>query len=101
MALLHHDDCITVLVTDVRMPDGDGITLAEQVLRECEGSHAVEVIVLTGHATLDTIADADRLRISDLLRKPTRLATPLAAIEKAHGGTLRRRHARAHASAMA
>ena len=38
MALLRRDECITVLVTDVRMPDGDGITLAEQVLRECDGA---------------------------------------------------------------
>ena len=103
MALLRRDECITVLVTDVRMPDGDGITLAEQVLRECDGARAVEVIVLTGHATLDTIAEADRLRISDLLRKPIRLAGLLAAIEKAHGGTIRRRRAQstAHAAALA
>jgi DNA-binding NtrC family response regulator len=103
MALLRRDECITVLVTDIRMPDGDGITLAEQVLRECDGARAVEVIVLTGHATLDTIAEADRLRISDLLRKPIRLASLLAAIEKAHGGTIRRRRAQstAHAAALA
>jgi DNA-binding NtrC family response regulator len=88
---LRRDRRITVLLTDVRMPDGDGITLAEQVLRECDGPGAVEVIVLTGHATLDTVADADRLRISALLRKPIRLAALLAAIHTAHGGAEQRR----------
>ena len=88
---LRGDPCITVLVTDVRLPDGDGITLAEQVLREFDDARAVEVIILTGHATLGTVAEADRLRISALLRKPTRLATLVAAIRKAHGSARQRR----------
>lgn len=91
LAVLREDETITVLVTDVRMPDGDGITLAEQVLREFDGRCAVAVIILTGHATLDTVAEADRLRISDLLRKPTRLATLVTAIRKAHGSARQRR----------
>jgi two-component system, NtrC family, response regulator HydG len=54
------------LLTDLRLPDGEGIELLE----ELEEPGATEVIVVTGHATVDTAVAALRAGASDYLVKP-------------------------------
>ena len=55
-----------VLLTDLRLPDGEGIEL----VRELEKPDATEVIVVTGHATVDSAVAALRAGASDYLVKP-------------------------------
>jgi two-component system, NtrC family, response regulator AtoC len=55
-----------VLLTDLRLPDGEGIEL----VRELEKPDATEVIVVTGHATVDSAVAALRAGASDYLIKP-------------------------------
>src|SRR5262249_16557936 len=60
-----------VLVTDVRMPEMDGLELIERVMERLPaGSVPLQVIVLTGHGTIDTAIRALRLHAVDFLRKP-------------------------------
>lgn len=82
LALIDAAPKIGVVMTDVRMPGGDGLQLAQQLLRERRGLRAVEVILITGHAALDDAAAAARMGVSDLLRKPFRLA------DAAHAATV-------------
>ncbi len=68
-----------VLLTDLRLPDGEGIEL----LRELEKPDATEVIVVTGHATVDSAVAALRAGASDYLVKPADLERVQAVLRHA------------------
>ena len=56
-----------VVVLDVKMPGMDGI----EVLRLIKAQHPlVEVLMLTGHATMETAIDGLKLGAFDYLTKP-------------------------------
>lgn len=68
-----------VLLTDLRLPDGEGIELA----RELEKLESTEVIVVTGHATVDSAVDALRAGATDYLVKPADLERVQAVLRHA------------------
>jgi two-component system, NtrC family, response regulator AtoC len=68
-----------VLLTDLRLPDGEGIELT----RELEKPDATEVIVVTGHATVDSAVAALRAGASDYLVKPADLERVQAVLRHA------------------
>ncbi len=68
-----------VLLTDLRLPDGEGIEL----LRELDKPEATEVIVVTGHATVDSAVAALRAGASDYLIKPADLDRVQAVLRHA------------------
>ena len=68
-----------VLLTDLRLPDGEGIEL----MRELEKPDATEVIVVTGHATVDSAVAALRAGASDYLVKPADLERVQAVLRHA------------------
>jgi len=72
---------VDVVVLDVRMPGMDGI----QVLREIKKSHPlVEVIMLTGHASLEVAIEGMRLGAFDYLMKPADIDELLYKVQDAH-----------------
>lgn len=83
MARLEADPAIGVVVTDIRMPGGDGLGLAQRILSQRPASAAVEVIIITGHATIEDATAAVRTGVADFLRKPFRLAEAVQAVTKA------------------
>jgi len=71
---------IAVAVMDVRMPGMDGL----EALRSIKGKHPnVEVIMLTGHATLEEGVEALRLGAFDYLQKPCDIEELRTKIESA------------------
>src|SRR5277367_3060457 len=68
-----------VLLTDLRLPDGEGIEL----VRELEKPEATEVIVVTGHATVDSAIAALRAGATDYLVKPAELDRVQAVLRHA------------------
>jgi DNA-binding NtrC family response regulator len=68
-----------VLLTDLRLPDGQGIELAN----ELEKPEATEVIIVTGHATVDSAVAALRAGASDYLVKPADLERVQAVLRHA------------------
>lgn len=56
-----------VLLTDLKMPGLDGMSLVRQVRAE---QPDIEVIVLTAHGTVETAVEAMKLGASDYLQKP-------------------------------
>jgi DNA-binding NtrC family response regulator len=58
-----------VLLTDLQLPDGSGLSL----LPEVEEANP-EIILVTGHASVETAVDALRLGVTDYLSKPVDLA---------------------------
>lgn len=72
---------IDVAVLDVRMPGMDGIT----VLREIKKLNPlIEVIMLTGHASLEVALEGMRSGAFDYLMKPAEIDELLYKIQDAH-----------------
>jgi FixJ family two-component response regulator len=80
---LTHDPDIGVVVSDIRMPGLDGLALAKRIACERDEQRATEVIIITGHATVEDAAHAVRSRVSDFLRKPFRLMEASKAVATA------------------
>src|ERR1700729_2917724 len=68
-----------VVLTDLRLPDGEGIELA----RELPPSDAPELIVVTGHATVDSAVAALRAGATNYLVKPAELDRVQAVLRHA------------------
>lgn len=97
LMLLAVEPQIGAVMTDIRMPGLDGLNLAQRIMQERDAANAVEVVVMTGHATIDDAAAAVRTRVSDFLRKPFRLADGAQALSIAlERARIRRRDAAAH-----
>jgi DNA-binding response OmpR family regulator len=72
---------IDVVVLDVKMPGIDGIDVLRQIK---ERSPLVEVIMLTGHSTLDTAMRGLKLGAFDYLTKPCDIGELKLKIKAAH-----------------
>ena len=80
-----------VVLLDIRMPEMDGI----KTLAEIKKSHPdVEVIILTGHASMDAALEIIKLGGYDYLLKPCPLEDLLLKIDGAHEKKLDRAKAR-------
>ncbi len=66
-----------LLITDLRMPDVDGM----QLLRTARATWPeTEIVVVTAHATVDTAIEAMKLGAFDYLQKPLRSPTELRLV---------------------
>lgn len=75
---------IGVVVTDVRMPELDGLQLIERLLAQLQAeAPKPQIIVLTGHGTMDTAIRALRLHASDFLSKPVTRADLVTTVRRA------------------
>ena len=83
---------IGVVVTDIRMPGEDGLTLARGLTGQDETTRP-EVVFVTGHATIEDAASAVRIGAADFLRKPLRAAELAAAVAAAMDRAVSRRGA--------
>jgi DNA-binding NtrC family response regulator len=77
---LHHQ-AYDVIVLDVRMPDMDGIATLTEIKKIAP---QIEVIILTGHASMDAAVEIMRLGGYDYLLKPCPVEDLLAKIESAY-----------------
>ena len=80
-----------LVLLDIWMPDTDGVTL----LKEWRGTGllTMPVIMMSGHATIDTAVEATRIGAQSFLEKPITLQKLLKAVDQAlmrEGGTPRK-----------
>jgi DNA-binding NtrC family response regulator len=70
-----------LVLLDIWMPDTDGVTL----LKEWRGTGqlTMPVIMMSGHATIDTAVEATRIGAYSFLEKPITLQKLLKAVEQA------------------
>lgn len=73
------DSTIDVVILDVRMPGMDGIATMREIKRIYP---LVEVIMLTGHATVDSAVECMRLGACDYLMKPVDLNVLVSKINE-------------------
>lgn len=76
-----------LVLLDIWMPDTDGITLLKEWARG--GQLTMPVVMMSGHATIDTAVESTKLGASDFLEKPIALQKLLATV----GRVLRRSEA--------
>ncbi|MEN6439606.1 MAG: response regulator [Syntrophobacter sp.] len=77
---LQAQQTVDVVILDVKMPDMDGI----DTLREIKKAHPlVEVIMLTGHATVESGIEGMKLGAFDYLMKPCDINQLMAKIQEA------------------
>jgi FixJ family two-component response regulator len=82
-AVMAGRDDIGVVITDIRMPGEDGLKLAQQIMTGRPDEAAIEVVVITGHATVQDAAAAIRLHVFDFLPKPFTVDAASEAADRA------------------
>ena len=80
LACLDKDEGIEVVILDIKMPVMDGMT----ALKEIKNKHPlVEVIMLTGHATVETGIEGMKMGAFDYLMKPCDMQQLITKVEEA------------------
>ncbi|KAB2689880.1 response regulator [Brucella intermedia] len=85
LKLLDRTPEIDVVVSDIRLPTMCGIELTRRVRERYAERSWLQIIFITGHATLDNSINALRLAAVDYLYKPVRGPELLLSIGKAAG----------------
>ncbi len=70
-----------LVLLDIWMPDIDGISLLKEW--SANGKPDSQVVIMSGHGTLETAVEATRLGAFDFVQKPLSLAKLLATVRKA------------------
>jgi DNA-binding NtrC family response regulator len=68
------------VLLDIWMPDTDGVTLLKEWQRD--GLLTMPVIMMSGHATIDTAVEATRIGALNFLEKPISLQKLLKAVQQ-------------------
>ncbi len=68
-----------LVLLDIWMPDTDGVTLLKEWA--ATGALTMPVIMMSGHATIDTAVEATRIGAIDFLEKPIALQKLLRAVQ--------------------
>lgn len=80
LTTLEKTDQVDVVILDVKMPGMDGIA----TLREIKKAHPlIEVIMLTGHATIESGIEGMKLGAFDYLMKPCDIDMLLQKVQEA------------------
>jgi len=69
---LYKKDRADIIITDIRMPVMDGITLLEQLSAEKRAGEGPAVVILSGYDDFEYAKSAIRYRVKDYLLKPIR-----------------------------
>ncbi len=77
--VLRDGNRIDLVLLDIWMPDTDGVTLLKEWATG--GKLTMPVIMMSGHATIDTAVEATRIGALDFLEKPITMQKLLRAVE--------------------
>ena len=90
-----------LVLLDIWMPDTDGVTLLKEWATS--GQLTMPVIMMSGHATIDTASEAARFGALDFLEKPIAMSRLLSSVRNGleHGRMARNAQRVAHAIASA
>lgn len=77
--LVKQEESLDLVLLDIWMPDTDGVTLLKEWASA--GQLTCPVIMMSGHATIDTAVQATRIGAMDFLEKPIALQKLLKAVQ--------------------
>ena len=82
---LRHQTRPAMVLLDIWMPDCDGITLLKEWAKN--GQLNMPVVMMSGHASIDTAVEATKIGALDFLEKPIALQKLLSTVDRAlkHG----------------
>ncbi|PSJ80113.1 sigma-54-dependent transcriptional regulator [Neisseria iguanae] len=82
---LRHQARPAMVLLDIWMPDCDGITLLKEWAKN--GQLNMPVVMMSGHASIDTAVEATKIGALDFLEKPIALQKLLSTVDRAlkHG----------------
>jgi two-component system nitrogen regulation response regulator NtrX len=80
--VLLRDATYDVMLLDIWLPDRDGLDVLKDA-RSLESENRPEVIVISGHATIETAVRATKLGAFDFLEKPLSLERTLIVVKNA------------------
>jgi len=83
MDMIEMDETISVIVTDVKMPGQDGLTMVHKLRNQYADTREFGVIIITGHAGTDEAIEALRLGAMDFITKPISPDHLLHAVSRA------------------
>ncbi len=83
LALLDEDPAIDVIVTDLMLPDIDGLGVLNALRPLLAGRPWIQAIMVTGHPSLENAIQALRLEAVDFLTKPVPPSDLIAAVQRA------------------
>jgi len=87
LGLLEKNESIDVVILDVKMPGMDGISTLREIKRM---RPLVEVIMLTGHGTIDSGIEGMKLGAFDYLTKPCDMDKLVSKIQEAKNAKTQR-----------
>ncbi len=74
---------IGVVITDIKMPEMDGISLLSEIADRFAPSRPIVTLVVTGYSSLDIATRAMRSQATDLLNKPVSMEDLAEALRRA------------------
>src|SRR5210317_2157637 len=77
---LLHDESFDLCLTDMKLPDGDGIALVEHIQQYCPNTPTA---VITAHGSIDLAIKAMKCGAFDFVSKPVSLETLRNLVDKA------------------
>ncbi len=77
---LLHDETFDLCLTDMKLPDGDGIALVEHIQQHCPNTPTA---VITAHGSIDVAIRAMKCGAFDFVSKPVSLETLRNLVDKA------------------
>jgi two-component system response regulator PilR (NtrC family) len=77
---LLHDETFDLCLTDMKLPDGDGIALVEHIQQHCPN---IPTAVITAHGSIDLAIKAMKCGAFDFVSKPVSLETLRNLVDKA------------------
>jgi DNA-binding NtrC family response regulator len=80
LEILSKNRTLDVVILDVKMPDMDGIETLGKIKKDFP---LIEVIMLTGHATVETAIEGMKLGAFDYLMKPSDIEKIVLKVEEA------------------
>lgn len=83
LRLIASDPRIGLVITDIRMPGMDGLTLLEELSERFMSARPLVAIVITGQSSVDTAVSAMRSSAVDMLEKPISLDGLSASLRRA------------------